>query len=125
MKRSVGLLGAWLVFAGISVAGSNPQAGTIVASTSVACGAKKSKNQELDLLCHQYVVRSGKIDYTIRQAKPSEIELIPLSTEIQFTLEKNKMKFKVNGKSFEFLVTSQAAATAEVLGVLRTGLDGG
>ena len=110
MNRSLGLLVAWLVFCSGAIAGSKPQTGTVLSSTSVACGAKKSKKQQLDLLCHQYVVRSGTTDYTIRQPKPSEIDLIPLTTRIEFTLDKSKMKFKVNGKSFEFLVVSQAAA---------------
>ena len=86
-------------------------AGTIVSQTSVACGAKKSKNH-IDLLCQQYVVRSGTTDYTIRQPKPSDQTLIPLNTSIQFTLDKNKMKFKANGKSVEFIVVSQAAASS-------------
>jgi hypothetical protein len=64
------------------------------------------------LVCQQYVVRSGTTDYTIRQAKPSEQAIIPLNTAIQFTLDKNKVKFKVNGKSYEFIVTGQAAASS-------------
>ena len=51
-------------------------------------------------------------DYTVRQAKPEEQELIPLNTAIQFILDKNKMKFKANGKSFQFVVISQAAASS-------------
>jgi hypothetical protein len=78
----------------------------------VACGAKKSKKQDIDLLCQQYAVRSGTTEYTIRQPKPSDQTLVPLNTAIQFTLDKNKMKFKVDGKSFEFIVVSQAAASA-------------
>ena len=70
------------------------------------------KKQDIDLLCQQYVVRSGSTDYTIRQPKPSDQTLIPLNTAVQFTLDKNKIKFKVEGKSFEFLVVSQAAASS-------------
>jgi hypothetical protein len=92
--------------------GPKPQSGTIVSQTSVACGTKKSKKQDMDILCQQYVVRSGTTEYTIRQPKPSDQTLIPLNTAIQFALDKNKMKFKVDGKSFEFLVESQAAASS-------------
>jgi hypothetical protein len=112
MKQSLTLLAALLISTAVVFAGSEPQLGTIVSQTSVACGAKKSKNQDIDLLCQQYVVRSGATDYTIRQPKPSDQTLIPLSTSIQFTLDKNKMKFKANGKSFEFIVVSQAAASS-------------
>jgi hypothetical protein len=96
----------------VASAGPKPQSGSILSQTSVACGTKKSKKQDLDLLCHQYIVRSGTTDYTIRQPKPDEQHIIPLNTPIQFTLDKNMMKFKANGRSFKFMVTSQAAASA-------------
>ncbi len=51
-------------------------------------------------------------DYTIRQPKPSEQAIIPINTAIEFKLDKNKMKFKVDGKSFEFMIISQAAASS-------------
>ena len=111
MKKSLGLFAALLLSASISPAGPQQQAGTIISQTSVACGAKKSKKQDIDLLCHEYVVRSGATDYSVRQPKPSEQNIIPINTDVQFTLDKNKMKFKVNGKSYEFLVVAQAAAT--------------
>ena len=104
------LLGTEVVFAG-----PKPQPGTIVSQTSVACGAKKSKGQDTDLFCQQYVVRSGTTDYTIRQPKPSDRTIIPLNTAVQFTLDKNKLKFKANGESFEFIVISQAAASSTPL----------
>ena len=110
MKKSLTFFVALLLTTAVVFAGPKPQPGTIVSQTSVACGAKKSKKQDIDLLCQQYVVRSGAIDYTIRQPKPSDQTLILLNTPIQFTLNKNKMKFKTNGQSFEFLVVSQAAA---------------
>ena len=40
------------------------------------------------------------MDYTLRQPKPYEQHFIPLNTPIQFTLDKNMMKFKFNGTSF-------------------------
>ena len=115
MKKSPTFFAALFLTTAVVFAGSKPQQGTIVSQTSVACGAKKSKKQDLDLLCQQYVIRSGTTDYTVRQRKPSDQTLIPLDTSIQFTLDKNKMKFKVDGKSFEFIVTSQAAASSTAL----------
>jgi hypothetical protein len=113
MKKALWVLVLLLLVAPRAVvAGPKPQPGTIVSHTSIACGTKKSGKQTTDLLCQEYVVRSSTTDYTIRQPKPEEQELIPLNTAIQFTLDKNKMKFKVNGKSFQFVVISQAAASS-------------
>jgi len=116
MKRSRWAFVALLLLAAVAVAigGPKPQSGTILSHTSVECGSKKSKKQEIDLMCQQYVVRSGTTDYTIRQPKPEDQHLIPLNTAIQFTLDKNKMKFKVNGTGFQFVVISQAAASSGV-----------
>jgi hypothetical protein len=112
MKKSLTLFAAVFLSAAVTSAGPQPQPGTILSQASVACGAKKSKKKDIDVLCQQYVLRSGTTDYTIRQPKPSDQTLIPINTAIQFTLDKNKVKFKVNGKSFEFIVVGQAAASA-------------
>jgi hypothetical protein len=111
VKKSLLLIAAVLLSATAATSGPQPQAGTIISQNSVACGAKKSKKEDIDILCQQYVVRSGSTDYTVRQPKPSNQALIPINTPVEFTLDKNKMKFKANGKSFEFLVVAQAAAT--------------
>lgn len=112
MKKSLSLVAALLLTTTSAIAGPKPQPGTVLSQTSVPCGAKKSKKQDIDLLCQQYVIRSGTTDFTVRQPKPEDQTLIPLNTAIEFTLDKNKMKFKANGKSFEFVVVSQAAASA-------------
>jgi hypothetical protein len=112
MKKTL-LLSAVVFFAAsIAVAGPKPQSGTIISQTSVACGSKKSKKTDIDLMCQQYVVRAATIEYTIRQQKPSDQALIPPNTPVTFTIDKNKMKFKVNDKSFEYLVTGQAALSS-------------
>jgi hypothetical protein len=112
MKRLLAFFAALVLAVGSTSAGPKPQAGVVLSHTSVACGTKKSKKQDIDLLCQQYVVRSGTTDYTIRQAKPDEQQLIPLNIPIQFTLDKNMMKFKFNGTSYKFMVISQAAASS-------------
>jgi len=112
MKKSLIFLAALILSATVAAAGPKPQSGNILSHTSVACGSKKSKKQDIDLMCQQYVVRSGSTDYTIRQPKPSDQTIIPLNTAVQFTLDKNKVKFKVDGKSFEFIVVGQAAASS-------------
>jgi hypothetical protein len=112
MKQLLALFVVLALGVGFASAGPKPQPGVVLSQTSVACGTKKSKKQDIDLLCHQYVVRSGTTDYTIRQAKPDEQHLIPLNTPIQFTVDKSTMKFKSNGTSFKFMVISQAAVSS-------------
>ena len=99
-------------------AANKAQNGTIISENSVACGStvekgKKNKQMTVELLCQEYVVRTAGTDYHIRQMKPSEKALIPVNTPIEFTLDKDKMKFKANGKSYEYLIVSEAAVAAE------------
>jgi|SRR5215470_1918729 len=114
MKKFLAVFATLILAIVAASASPKPQSGTILSQTSVACGTKKSKKQDIDLLCHQYVVRSGTTDYTVRQPKPDDQHIIPLNTPIQFTLDKNMMKFKANGTSFKFMVISQAAVSSAV-----------
>lgn len=112
MKKSLTLFAALFLTTAVTPAGPQAQPGTILSHTSVTCGSKKSKKADIDVLCQQYVLRAGTTDYTIRQPKPSDQTLIPINTAVEFTLDKTKVKFKVNGKSFEFIVVGQAAASS-------------
>ncbi len=113
------LLAAVLLFGAILVyAGNKPQMGTIISEKSVACGStleKGKKNQQttVEVLCQEYVVRTAGTDYHIRQLKPADKALIPINTPVEFTLDKDKMKFKANGKSYEYLVVSEDAVAAD------------
>ena len=118
MKKPFMLAAVLLFGATIAQADNRPQAGTIISESSVACGStvekgKKNKQMSVELLCQEYVVRTAGTDYHIRQMKPSEKALIPVNTPIQFTLDKDKMKFKANGKSYEYLIVSEAAVAAD------------
>ncbi|HXY25845.1 MAG TPA: hypothetical protein VEI73_14410 [Candidatus Acidoferrum sp.] len=111
MKKPFLLAAAVILGAAFAQAGNKPEMGTIISENSVACGSKLEKNkQSVELLCQEYVVRTATTDYRIRQMKPSEKALIPINTSIEFTLDKDKMKFKANGKSYEYTVISEAAA---------------
>jgi len=108
--RMTYLLVAALVLAGIPAAAKEPQAGTIVSESSVTCGSQVTKKKETaELLCQEYVVRAGTTEYHIRQEKHADQELIPVNTSIEFTLDKDKMKFRANGKKYEYLVVSETA----------------
>jgi hypothetical protein len=107
------LLAAVVIFAPmLGHAGDKTQAGTIISENSVSCGSKLEKSKQTELLCQEYVVQTATTDYHIRQLKPVERELIPINTPIEFTLDKDKIKFKANGKSYEYLVVSETAADA-------------
>src|SRR5271154_3254301 len=111
--RKTFVLVAAVVLAGIPAAAKEPQAGTIVSESSVACGSQvKNKKQTAELLCQEYVVRTDGTEYHVRQEKPADKALIPVNTSVEFTLEKDRMKFKANGKKYEYLVVSETAAPA-------------
>jgi hypothetical protein len=96
-----------------SLAGEKPMTGNIVSESSVDCGTKKQgKKNSTDILCQQYKVQSGSTEYQIRQQKPSNSSIIPANTPIEFTIDKNKMKFKANGKKYEYLIVGTSAIGA-------------
>ena len=109
------LLVAAVLLAGIPAAAKEPQAGTIVSESSVACGSQMAKNKKatMEVLCQEYVVRTETTEYHVRQQKAEKQEMIPVNTSIEFTLDKDKMKFKANGKKYEYIVVSESAATAQ------------
>jgi hypothetical protein len=111
--RKTFVLVAVAVLAGIPAAAKEPQAETIVSESSVACGSQvKNKKQTAELLCQEYVVRADGTEYHVRQEKPADKALIPVNTSVEFTLDKDKMKFRANGKKYEYLVVSETAAPA-------------
>ena len=110
MKKQ--LLALTVLFLGTSInsAAQQPTPATIISEKSVDCGTKKEgKKESTDLLCQQYTVRTATTEYQIRQQKPSDKVILPANTHIEFTLDKDKMKFKVNGKKYEYLVVGTSA----------------
>jgi hypothetical protein len=111
--RKTYILAAALGLAPISAAAKEPQPGTIVSESSVACGSQlKNKKETAQVLCQEYVVRTEATEYHVRQEKHADQELIPVNTGIEFTLDKDRMKFKANGKKYEYLVVSETATGA-------------
>jgi hypothetical protein len=96
--------------AGIGLGTETLTPAKIISETSVACGSKQQgKKQSTSLLCQQYTVHTATTEYQIRQEKPSDKEILPADTPIEFTLSKDKMKFKVNGKKYEFLIVGTSS----------------
>jgi hypothetical protein len=120
MRKTL-MLAAAVVLAGIPAAAKEPQAGTIIAESSVACGSQvNKKKQTADVLCQEYVIRTETTEYHVRQEKPADKALIPVNTSVEFTLDKDKMKFKADGKKYEYLVVSESAAPATAAAVAAT-----
>jgi hypothetical protein len=87
--------------------------GTLVSENSVACGSQAKGKKSTDLMCQEYVIRTDTTEYHVRQEKQSHKELLPMNSPVEYTMSKDKMKFKLNGKEYEMLVVSESAVPAE------------
>jgi hypothetical protein len=113
MKLKALVLVAAMLSAGLCYAKNPPAAGTIISQESVECGTKNhGKKSSTPILCHQYVVHTATTEYKIRQPKPSDSDIFLPNTPIQFTIDKSKMKFKVNDKGYEYLIVGTSALSA-------------
>ena len=116
MKKMHSFVFAALVVAEVvsfAAASNQPQAGKIVSESSVDCGTKKQGRKQMDLVCQEYVMRTATTEYHIRQPKQKNQTLLPLNADINFEMDKDKMKFKADGKKFEFLVVSETVMAPE------------
>jgi predicted P-loop ATPase len=87
--------------------------GTIISENSVSCGSEeKGKKQTIQMMCQEYVIRTDTTEYHVRQEKEAHKGMLPVNASVELTLNKDKMKFKVNGKEYEMLVVSESAAPA-------------
>ena len=108
----------WLMLAVVALSASAAAAkdvmqGTIVSENSVPCGSEaKSHKQTVELMCQEYVIRTDTTEYHVRQQKEEHKALLPVNAPVELSLSKDRMKFKVNGKEYEMLVVSEAAAPA-------------
>ena len=114
MKTRALTLAAAILYGLASLAGTTPQSGTIISEQSVDCGTKnKGKKSSTDVVCQQYIVHTSTTEYQIRQPKPKDQAIIPANTAIQFVIDKDKMKFKVNGQGYEFLIVGTSALSTQ------------
>lgn len=87
--------------------------GTIVSENSVSCGTQeKGKKKTIEEMCQEYVIRTDTTEYHVRQEKEAHKAILPMNAPVDLTLNKDKMKFKVNGKSYEMLVVSESGIPA-------------
>lgn len=117
MKRmSSILLAAFMVPGLVTVAraGDRPLSGKIISEQSVDCGTKKqSKKEQTELLCQEYIVRTATTEYHIQQPKQKDQTLLPVNSPVEFVMDKDKMKLKVQGKQYVFVVVSETAIESD------------
>jgi predicted P-loop ATPase len=102
-----------ILFLALGVASAkDAMQGTLVSENSVQCGAQTKGKKSTDIMCQEYVIRTATTEYHVRQEKEGHKEMLPVNAPVELTISKDRMKFKVNGKSYEMLITSETAAPA-------------
>lgn len=109
MKKMLLLLAAVALAAAVAPAKDKTITGTIVSESSVPCGSQAKRHKQMNLLCQEYVVRTDTTEYHVRQAQPYHAALVPVNTQIEFKLDKDKMKFRVDSKEHDLIVVSETA----------------
>jgi hypothetical protein len=102
-----------VVILGLGVASAKEEMqGTLVSENSVSCGSQAKGKKSSEIMCQEYVIRTATTEYHVRQEKEGHKEMLPVNAPVELSISKDKMKFKVNGKSYEMLIVSEAAAPA-------------
>jgi hypothetical protein len=97
----------------LTAAAKEMMEGKIVSESTVNCGTQdKGKKKTVQMMCQEYVIRTDTTEYHVRQEKESHKDILPVNAPVELSLSKDKMKFKVNGKEYEMMVVSEAAAPA-------------
>ncbi len=104
------------------------QSGKLLQMDSVACGTAEKDNKSFagemlgtdsgskktqQLLCQEYVLQGEKVNYRIRPRDEKHPMLLPVGSEAQFRIEKDKMKLRMEDttKEFEYIVVSMTPRT--------------
>jgi hypothetical protein len=126
MRKTIRKFSAVTLGAALALSVSLPAAfakdnmqGTIVSENSVACGSQTKGKKSNELMCQEYVIRTEATEYHVRQEKEAHKALIPVNAPVEFSLHKDKMKFKAEGKEYEMLVVSEGAIPASGMAAPR------
>jgi hypothetical protein len=112
-KTRVMLAFAILGLSAVAAAKEKVMSGTIVSENSVSCGSEaKNKKQTVAMMCQEYVIRTDTTEYHVRQEKEAHKALLPVNVPVELTISKDRMKFKVEGKSYEMLIVSESGVPA-------------
>jgi xanthine dehydrogenase molybdopterin-binding subunit B len=92
------------------------QTATVVAMNSVPCGTKGERHKKTrEMLCHEYVLRSGSTEYHIQQKEEKSSDVLAIGGQATFTIHKDQMRLhaaNISGKEkdYEFVVVSMKSA---------------
>jgi hypothetical protein len=92
------------------------QTGTVVAMNSVPCGTKGERhNKTREMVCHEYVLRSGSTEYHIQQKEEKSTDILAIGGQATFTIHKDRIRLhaaNIGGKEkdYEFVVVSMKSA---------------
>lgn len=111
MKKAWVVLGLLAIGTVMALAKDEMQ-GTLISENSVQCGSQTKGKKSSELMCQEYVIRTATTEYHVRQEKEAHKDVLPVNAPVELTISKDKMKFKVNGKSYEMLIVSEAAVPA-------------
>lgn len=93
------------------------QTATIVSMNSVPCGTQAGHHKKThELLCHEYVLRSGSTEYHIRQKEEKKPDLLAIGQQATFTIHDDRMRLHATNtsgklKDFEFALVLITAAS--------------
>ncbi len=105
------------------------QKGMLMEMESVACGYDEKSGQSLagsvlgtdsgsrktrETLCQEYTLRADRVIYRIRPKDEKKPLLLPVGDEVEFRIDKDKMKLlvrEIDKKERDFIVTSMVPRT--------------
>jgi hypothetical protein len=104
------------------------QSGKLMQMDSVTCGSAEKDNKSFagevlgtdsgnkktqQVLCQEYVVQGEKVVYHLRPRDVKHPMLLAVGGQVQFRIEKDKLKMHMEDstKEFEYIVISMAART--------------
>lgn len=113
----ISLMLTLVLFAGLANAKQPYQPATIVAMNSVPCGSQgKGYNKTRQMLCQEYVLRSGNMEYHIRQKEEKSAALLQVGQQGEFRIDKDRMRLRAvdsdgNRKERQFRVVEMKPST--------------
>ena len=83
---------------------------TVVAMNAVPCGTQQKRHKKArEMLYQEYILQTDSTEYHVRQKEEKHTELLPVGSEGEYRINKDKMKLRVpaeTGKEREYVIVS-------------------